>query len=202
MAQVILVEQRIEDGEKLLAHLVRSGFDVAVAFWVLSEEDYWILYIASNEAEPRTVRAAHGRLYSLMVQAPSDSVSVSDVRLLDPADAIAKQAIAIRDRQPGRLGVPYRGSRLAGLAIQEAYIYPKIGPMTRDDVLQTVVTLLKGNAPKPAVTFSFADGTSKAAVPVGIHLPMQGGGRLQFDLFDPATGQRNYVPVDDVVSIR
>jgi hypothetical protein len=51
----LLVDNRIEDGQKLLAELLKAGFDVNVAFWVrTSEEGLWFLYIGSTSVEPST----------------------------------------------------------------------------------------------------------------------------------------------------
>ena len=44
----ILVDDRIEDGQRLVSQLVRDGFAVVAAFWIKpSEEELWQLYIAS-----------------------------------------------------------------------------------------------------------------------------------------------------------
>jgi hypothetical protein len=201
--QELLVDNRIDDGEKLLARLVQSGFDVTVACWVLvSEESSWFLYIGSTGVDPATVGDAYRKLYAALIKLPDVSLSISEVRLVHPSNAIAKDAIAERDRHRGRIPVRYGGKRLGDMAIEEAYIYPKIGPMTRDEVRQTVMALLSGSGPARPSTFAFADGTSKRVIPVGMHLSMGGPTRgLQFELLDPATGQPQVVPADEVISI-
>lgn len=200
MDQEILVDDRIDEGEKLIAHLVRSGFDVSGAFWVLTSPDnMWQMYVASTAVEP-DIGQAFGKFYALAYQLPGVSVA-SVTRLIHPSDPIAREALAQRDRRPGRVPVRYRGKRLGDLAIEEAYIYPKIGPMTRDEVRQTVMALLdRGGAAQPS-TFILADGSIKRAIPIGMHLfgPTPG---LQFELLDPVTSQRQVVPADDVINVR
>src|SRR5438034_1018135 len=199
MDQELLVENRFEDAEKLLSQLVRSGFDVTVAFWVLtSEESSWVLYIASNTVNPGKVGLAYGALYASMSQIPHLSFSLSEVQLVQPSEPIAKEAIALRDRNQARLPVRYRGKRLGDLAIEEAYIYPKTGPMTRDEVRQTVMALLSQSGPARPSIFTFADGSTKEGVPIGLQLQMQGGG-LQIKLLDPTTNQSQLVFANDVV---
>ena len=113
---------------------------------------------------------------------------------------MAREAIALRDRSPARLPVPYHGKRLGNEPIEEAYIYPKIGPMTRDEVLQTVMAILKRSGPVQPFTFTFADGTAKRAIPTGIQL--QAGRGLQIVLLDPGTGQSQAVAANEVVNVR
>ena len=95
----------------------------------------------------------------------------------------------------------YLGKRLGHLAIEEAYIYPKIGPMTREEVRQTVMALLSQSGPAKPSVFSFVDGSTKEGIPIGIQLQMTGGG-LQIKLLDPATNQSELVFANDVVNIQ
>jgi hypothetical protein len=198
--QELLVDSRMEDGEKLLSQLVRSGFDVTVAFWVrTSEEGLWHLYIGSNAVSPGSVGDAYGTLYTCLSKIPDTSVSFSEVKMVHPSNPMASEAIAVRDRNPARLPVTYRGKRLGNEPIEEAYIYPKIGPMSREEVLQTVMGMLKRSGRAQPLTFTFADGTAKRAIPTGIQL--QSGRGLQIVLLDPS-GQSQAVAADDVVNIQ
>jgi len=204
MDQELLVGNQFEDGEKLLTQLVRSGFDVTVAFWVRTSEDgSWYLYIGSTAVDRGGKGHEYGMLYVALTKIPHISVSLSDVKLVHPSEPIAKEAIALRDRNPARLPVRYRGKRLGDLPIEEAYIYPKTGPMTRDEVIQTVMELLKRSGRVQPSTFTFADGSIRQAIPIGIQLQMQGPGRgLQIVLLDPRTNQNQAVAADEVVSVQ
>jgi hypothetical protein len=46
---------------------------------------------------------------------------------MNVTNPIAQDAIAWRDRYPGRVPTRYHGKRLGNLAVEEAYIYPKPG---------------------------------------------------------------------------
>jgi len=205
MDQELLEDNRIEDGEKLLAQLVRSGFDVTVAFWVQTyEESSWFLYIGSDAVDPGRVGDAYRTLYTCLTKIPDVSVSISVVKMVHPSNPIARDAKVLRDRNPARLPLRYHGIRLGNEPIEEAYIYPKIGPMTRDEVIQTVIALLKRSGPVQPWTFTFADGHAKQAIPNGIQLQMDGPGRgLQIVLVDPVTSKKeDVVAVDEVVNIQ
>jgi len=79
----------------------------------------------------------------------------------------------------------------------------KTGPMTRDEVIQTVMDLLKRSGRAQPSTFTFTDGSARRVIPIGMHLTMAGPRRgLQFELLDPLTGQRQDIAADDVVDIR
>jgi hypothetical protein len=116
----LLVDNRIEDGQKLVAELILAGFDVSVAFWVrTSEEGLWFLYIGSTSVEPSKIGDAYRTLYACLSKIPDPAVSVSDVKLIQASDPIAKAAIAARDRQPGRLPVRFQGKPSGSLSIEE-----------------------------------------------------------------------------------
>ncbi len=204
MDQDLLVDDRIDDGEKVLSLLVRSGFDVAVAFWLqMSEDSSWYLYIASNAVNPGRVGDAYRTLYACLTKIPNNSVAISEVMMVPASDPIARAALALRDRKPEWLPVRYQGKRLGDQPIEEAYIYPKTGPMTRDDVLQTVIALLKRGGRAQSLNFTFADGSNKQAIPVGVQLPTHGPSRrLQIVLLDASTGQTQAVAADEVTNIQ
>ena len=47
-----MVDNRIEEDQKLVGELLIAGFDVSVAFWVkTSDEGLWFLYVGSASLE-------------------------------------------------------------------------------------------------------------------------------------------------------
>ena len=185
----LLVDNRIEDGQKLVAELVIAGFDVSVAFWVkTSEEGLWFLYIGSTSVEPSKIGDAYRTLYACLSRIPDPWVDMSEVKLIQASNPIAKDAMAARDRQPGRLPVRFQGKRLGSLSIEEAYIYPRVGgQMTPGEILQT----LFGMANRPAGTLvrpsviTLRGGTTVTALITGFNLQMPGG--LTIHTLDPAS---------------
>jgi hypothetical protein len=123
MATELLVEDRIEDGRKLLAELVKAGFDVSVAFWAkTSEEGRLFLYVGSASVEPAKIGDAYRTQYACLSRVPGSWVEMSEVMLIQASNPIAKDAMTARDRHPGRLPVRFQGKRLDSLASEEAYV--------------------------------------------------------------------------------
>jgi hypothetical protein len=123
----VLVEDRIDDGQKLLAELVRAGFDVTVAVWVRTgEEGLWFLYIGSASVDPAKIGDAYRALYACLSRVSAPGLSFSEIKLVNASNPVASNALAIRDRHPSLAPIRYDGERLGDMAIEEAYIYPPL----------------------------------------------------------------------------
>ncbi len=198
----LLVDNRIEDGRKLIVELVRDGFDVVVALWLkTSEEGLWFLYIASTSVETERIGDAYRRVYSCLSRIADPCVALSETKLIHAMNPIAQDAIAVRDRYPGKMPTKYQGRRLGNLSIEEAYIYPPAsGPMTRNEVLQTAVGLMnRAGIPQPS-TFTLRDGSEIHAIPVSID--RQSSGTISIVLQDVVASKSQVVSADDVASIQ
>ena len=197
----ILVDNRIDDGRELISELVRDGFDVTVAFWVnTSEEGLWFLYIGSTSVHAERLGGAYGAVYACLRRLPNPPFSLSEIKLVDAHNPIARDAIAVRDRASTRIPIRYRGKRLGNLSIDEAYIYPRSGSMTPNEVAQTVLGLMKRTGAVQPSVVKLRDGSSLRAIPHGI----QGGvpGEMQIVLLDVVNNTDLTVPADDVVEIQ
>jgi hypothetical protein len=175
-------------------------FDVTVAFWVkTSEEGLWFLYIGSASVRNMSLADAYRVVYEALRRIPGAGVPLSSIKLVDADNPIARSAIEVRDRFPARLPTRYNGKRLGSMAIEEAYIYPRPGDMTRAEVLQTVAGLMSRTGILAPSLVKSRDGTQFQAVPLGI----QGNtpGVIQVVFHDLATSINRSVPVDDVVGI-
>lgn len=204
MGPELLVDNRIEEGRQLLAELTRSGFDVSVAFWAkMAEENLWLLYIGSTSVEPSRIGDAYRALYACLSKIPDPVLSLSEVQLLQANDPIAKDAIAARDRQPGRLPVRVQGKRLGNLLIEDAYIYPKRGgTMTPGEILQALIGMANrpnGTPAGPAV-ITLRDGTTTTALITGFDLKIPGG--LTIRATDMASQSKKEITGDEVVNIQ
>ena len=119
----LLVEQQ-DDGQRLIEQLARDKFPTSLAFWLTTgESGPWQLYIASPSVEEANASGSYRKVYASLFTIGASSVSPSDVRLLNDSDALARDAIDVRDRHPGRWPDFYPGKRLGGLSISGAYIY-------------------------------------------------------------------------------
>jgi hypothetical protein len=196
----LLVDEQIEAGKSLLAGLVHDGFDVTVAFWVrTSEEGLWFLYIGSTSVRTMSLADAYRVVYGVLRRIPNSEISISNVKIVDADNPIARSAIEVRDRYPARLPTRYNGKRLGNMSIEEAYIYPRTGGMTRTEVLQAVTGLMNRTGVLAPSLVTLRDGTQFQAVPVGIQMNVPGA--IQVVFHDLVASTNRSIPVDDVVGI-
>lgn len=125
-----LVENKVEDGQRLINLLIREQFDVGVAFWVRTSEDsLWQLWLASSAVGPGSMGDALRKVYAVLSKIPDCGVSPSEITLIESANPIARAAMALRDRYHSRIPVRFHGKRLASLATEELFIYPRRFPL-------------------------------------------------------------------------
>lgn len=200
----LLVDNRIEEGQKLVAELAIAGFEVSVAFWVkVADEGLWFLYVGSTSVEPSKIGDAYRTVYACLSKIPDSWVGMSEVKLIQADNPIAKDAIAIRDRQPGRMLVRLQGMRLGNLSIEDAYIYPRLGgQMAPGDILQTLIGIAKRPAGSPArpTVITLRDGRTVTALITGFNLQLPGG--LTIQTVDPTSNIKQQIAGDDVVNIQ
>ena len=120
-----LVENQIDDGQRLIDQLTREEFEVLVAFWIrTSAEGQWQLYIASPTIDPKKMAQAYHKVYSSSSKLEDSCINASDLTLLHGANPVAQAALQIRNRHSGRSLTRFHGKRLGNLSIADAYIYP------------------------------------------------------------------------------
>jgi hypothetical protein len=125
MAEELLVDDQIDNGQMIVDQLLADGFDVTVAFWAKHDEGFWRMYIASPAFDDRkpgpnylTIRDSLGKL-------PDPEVRFWPINLINDENPMARQALQIAGRPGKTEGIRYRGTRLGDLPIEEAYIYPR-----------------------------------------------------------------------------
>ena len=196
----LLVEKDIEDGRRLIAGLLDRRFDVSVALWVkTSEEGLWFLYIGTNSLQTMGLGASFRIAYEVLSQIPHTAITISNIKIIVANNPIAVEAMEIRDRYPARLATRYNGTKLGNMMIDEAYIYPGGGEMTRTEILQTVTGLMNRQGVLTPSSITLRDGTRMQAVPVSIQMRFPGA--IQIVLHDVVADLDRSLSVDDVVSI-
>jgi hypothetical protein len=196
----LLVNEQIEDGKSLLAGLVHDGFDVTVAFWVrTSEEGLWFLYIGSTSVRTISLADAYRVVYGALRRVPNTQIPISNIKIIDADNPITRSAIEVRDRYSARLPTRYNGTKLGNMSIEEAYIYPRTGAMTRTEVLQTFTGLMDRTGTLAPSLVTLRDGTQFQAVPVGIQMSVPGA--IQVVFHDLVASTDRSISVDDVVGI-
>ena len=201
MVTELLVDNQIDDGRKLVAELVRGGSDVEVAFWVKPiDAELPSLYIASPLAAPDRLGEAYRRIHECLVRLQNPWVRLSEIKLVEASNPIAREAIALRDRRSGKLDVRIHDRALDGLVVDEGYIYARTAAsMTRGEVLQTITLWADDAQALQPRTIVLRDGSHFSAKLVGILFGRPGDIRITFD--DVAVAARREVNIDDVANV-
>lgn len=126
MAEELLVDKKLEDGEKLIRALQAKKFDISAAFWMQIEDGYWHLYLASRNLENETPGsfASWDIVLSALDQLGNLAISRSDISLVTPQLPAAKEVIDLQSRFPLNLYSRQRLRKLGGMQVAEAHIYP------------------------------------------------------------------------------
>jgi len=187
MDTTILVEDHIDAGAELLTRLIDGGFDLLAAFWIKPEGvTYWDLYIVSPTATGGGFGAAFSSVSLTLDQIPGTPIGLSQIRLVDPAKPIAKEAVQLRDRHSRRLPLKLGARQFGGIAIEDGYIYPhRSGTMTQSQILNTVVGLMNCPGSALASGITLLDGTHLQVIPTGIE--RQPNGNMTVTVIDPTT---------------
>ncbi len=147
-----------------------------------------------------SLAAAYQEAFAAFRQIPKPRIEFSQVKIVEMTDPVAVDAMEIRDGYAARLPTRFREPILGGLAIHEAYIYPRqAGPMSANEVVQTVAGLMNRTGALAPSLITLRDGTQIQAVPVGIQMNTPGG--VQIVLHDLNASTNRSISVSDVASI-
>src|ERR1700694_4570599 len=98
-----LVENLIDDGQKLVEEVLQRGFPVTAAFWLkASEDDRWYFYIVSPVVDDEGLAQGYRRLHPLVRRVPEPlGIDPLEIKLIGPSNPIAQDVLAIHRRAPG-----------------------------------------------------------------------------------------------------
>jgi hypothetical protein len=123
-----LVENLIDDGQKLAEKLSQHNFPVTAAFWLkASEDDRWYFYIVSPVVDDEGLAQAYRRLHPLVRGTEGPMwIDPLEINLIGPSNPIARDVLAIHGRATGPHVSPIRwgGKRLGNVSVEGAYLYP------------------------------------------------------------------------------
>ena len=149
MDTVTLVENRIDDGQKLLDRLAQNGIVVRAAGWVKpTDEDWWSLYIATPAVDENGALAAYGQVFDVLRSLGADWITSSDIKLVGKNDPIVQDLLDILRRFPHRTPIRSPRSLLGGTPVEELYVY------TPGKVEVTVYGMAFGGEPGRALHLS------------------------------------------------
>lgn len=125
MDTVTLVENQIEEGQKLLNLLEEEGVAVRAACWMKpTTKERWILYIATPIWDEKGPLEAYRQLTPALQSLGNDWLTSSDVTLVGEKHPIVKDALEMLRRFPHRGPIRSPLPLLGGIPIDEVYVYP------------------------------------------------------------------------------
>jgi hypothetical protein len=145
MDQDVLVSADLAGGWHLIDALSKRGFKIEVAFWAnLSDEEKWILYLASPSVDPLVdtdgLRESYRLVHDVIRESPEWGINPFTVIVLGVkhpmAQAVAdlvkpKSAVgpfAVPNPKPYRGVTRFGGNSLGGIRVDGAFIYPPWEP--------------------------------------------------------------------------
>lgn len=144
MDTITLVEEQIDDGQRLIDRLSQQNIPVEMACWVKPvDEDRWSLYIAASLVDEKGAAGAYREVYRVLRSLQNCWVTDSDVKLIGLSDQITKDVLDIRKRFPGRSPTRSRRPRLGNLAVEETYVYPLAGQDDRWPRLSLTISYVR-----------------------------------------------------------
>ncbi len=124
MDQSQLVREEIDAGAELVRRL-DPYVPVKAAMWVKdSEEGQWYLYIASDQINHTSRRAAYAQVLRLAAEVPSPYFDPFLVKLIPTSDPLAQAALDIHRRYPGGMNMRFVGTSFGGMTVDGVYLYP------------------------------------------------------------------------------
>jgi len=118
-----LVIEEIDAGAKLAREFEKFK-PVKVAFWLkASDEDHRYLYIASDGIDDTNFDLAYGEVLRLATKMHSIYLDPFRVKVISADDPLAKAAMDIHDRFPGRMATRFGGKSFGGISVDDVYIY-------------------------------------------------------------------------------
>jgi hypothetical protein len=124
MDQGPLVIDQIDAGARFLGEF-QKYVPVQAALWVKdSDEGEWYLYVASDQITDDNFDLAYGEVLRIAGAIRDPWFDPFQVKLIGVDDPLAKAALEIHRRYPGRTPTWFHGKTFGGVVVDEVYIYP------------------------------------------------------------------------------
>jgi hypothetical protein len=122
---ITLVENQIEDGQKLLDQLTGEGFVLSVACWVKPiEDDRWSLLIATPSVDQIGLFAAYHKVFATLRSLGEVCITDSDIKLVGVKIPVVLDEIHVLRSLQGKTSILPRPLLIGGIPIEEVYVYP------------------------------------------------------------------------------
>lgn len=124
MDQATLVNERVEDGRKLIAALAQDGFQVTAASW-LKETDgrQWYLYLASPEVDAKGSKAAYRELQETYRRLAPRRIGPFEVKLIRTDHPVAREVEKSHMQFHGPIDNWIEGEQFGSVPVLAAFAY-------------------------------------------------------------------------------
>ena len=125
MDTVTLVDNQIDDGQRLLDALGEARFPLAAACWAKpADHDWWTFYLVSPTVDEQGLKAAYQQVFNVTDSMENSWIASTDIQLVGLDHRVAAEAAAFQRRFPG--SSPSRWTRpfLNSGHFEEMYFYP------------------------------------------------------------------------------
>ncbi|HEX6189771.1 MAG TPA: hypothetical protein VFZ40_16975 [Pyrinomonadaceae bacterium] len=120
-----LTESMISAGAELTSRLDEAGLPLTASLWFYdSDANDWRFIIATPEVDSEGVRAAYGKVQSIIEKTPEDkSIPLKHITVVDPHDpTISVLRLAVRTGD-GISRIRFSRNMINSTFIEDAYIY-------------------------------------------------------------------------------
>jgi hypothetical protein len=124
MDQGPLVTEKTDAGARFLVEF-QNQYPVLAAFW-LKDSDYrnWNLYIASEQITDDNFDIAYGEVVRIAGEMQDPWFDMFQVKVIGADDRLAKAAVELQRRYPGRSPARLGSGTFGGVEVDEVYVYP------------------------------------------------------------------------------
>jgi hypothetical protein len=129
MDQDALVIEQIDAGARFLCEF-QKYLPVQAAFWLKeSDEGEWSLYVASDLITDDNFDVAYGEVLRIAGELHDPWFDPFQVKLIGIHDPLARAALDLQRRYPGRTPTRFPGTTFGGIGVEEVYVYPSPLPV-------------------------------------------------------------------------
>ncbi len=116
--------EQIDAGESLIREFSRQ-IPVQAAFWLRERDsEEWYFYLASDQINDSNFDHAYREVLRILRPQPSLWIDPFQVKVIGIDDPVAKAALDMMARYPGKIPTRYHGRHFGGLSVDEVCIYP------------------------------------------------------------------------------
>lgn len=125
MDQGPLVSEQIDAGAAFIREFEKYK-PIKSAFWLKQSEDFWYLYLASDQIDDSNFDLAYGEVVRLAVQMNDPNFNAFRVKVVGTTNPIARDVLLLQSRYHANVPIRRSDVRLGRKSIDEVYIYPAL----------------------------------------------------------------------------